>query len=337
MIDLQNFHFIRPWWFLMLLPMAYVVWKLLTQLKRDAKWSAICDPHLLPHLLNSTNKKKRAFPLILLAVAWAIAVTALAGPTWQKQTIPVYQSKLARIIVVDSSESMLTTDVQPSRMVRARYKILDLLDHIKDGQVGMVAFAEQAYTVSPLTQDANTIAAMVPELSPYIMPVQGSNIAAGLQKAAQLLQQGGAQNGEIILVTDSKATSRDIKAAENIAKHGDSISVLAIGTTKGAPIKLPNGQFLQNQSGGIVISKLDVASLKKLAYVGGGRYASFTNNNTDLETVLQSSLQNRLVSHAEKMHEKTSRWHDEGGWLILLLLPIALIGFRRGWISEIFK
>ncbi len=332
---LTNLHFIRPYWWLTLIPACILLWILFKYLKQTNTWYQVCDSHLLPKLLTQTDKSNRLWPILSLAIAWLIAVFALAGPSWQKQVQPLYRSQIARVIAVDLSSSMLATDLNPNRMTRARYKILDLLGRFQEGRTGMVAFTDEAYTVSPLTDDSKTIASMVPALKPDIMPIGGSNIGAALQKSVKLMQQANAQTGTIYLITDDTPSSRDNSIAKKIAELGYKVDVLGIGTIEGAPIPSPSGGFVSNPDGATYIAKLNIAALQKLATLGDGTYATFSNNNQDLNQLTNASTEATRLTNSKQEHAHTNLWRDEGHWFVLFILPWAILIFRRGWLEEI--
>lgn len=329
------FHFLRPYWFLLLIPLAFMLWGLLRYLKKGDSWQQVIDPTLLKHLLNQSSSTQNFKPLVLLGVIWFIATFALAGPTWEKRQQPVFRNNDAKVVLLDLSQSMLAEDIQPNRLTRAKYKILDLLRDYPEGQTGMAVFSSEAYTVSPLTSDTHTIALMVPDLSPDIMPVLGSNIGIGLEKAADLLKQGEAKSGTIILVTDSSPTAADDAIAKRIHSEGYTISVLAIGTAQGAPVPSPAGSFEQSH-GKTLIAKLNIQGLEQLATEGDGRFSSFTNTDSDINYIMAPTLQHSRLN-AVKQKVKSTLWYDEGRWFILLVIPFALLVFRRGWLEELLQ
>lgn len=303
-------HFLRPYWFLSIIPLLTVILGLRQHLYQSNCWKQMIDASLLEHLLVFPNSAKNYWPLILLSIMWFISVFALAGPTWEKHSQPLYQNQSAKIILLDLSSSMLAQDINPDRLSRAKYKVLDILENYREGQTGMAVFTSEAYTVSPLTYDTHTIALMVPELSPEIMPVLGNNIGAGLAEAEKLLQQGDAKSGTILLITDSIPNQNDQHIAIQIHNAGYDVSVLGIGTTR-----------------------LDIPGLEQLANAGGGRFSSFTNTGADIHYLLSQTLQKTQIEKAKKQNS-TTLWIDEGRWFILLLLPFALLTFRRGRFLE---
>ena len=211
-----------------------------------------------------------AWLAVLAGFALLVVILALSGPSWQKLPDATYSARDARVIALDLSMSMLAEDLRPNRLTRARFRLADLLENTEEGQVGMVSFAGDAYIVSPLTNDMNTIANMLPALRPDIIPVAGSRADLALEMAAALLERSGHSRGEILLVTDS-ADSRDAAKARDLADQGIYTSVLAVGTDEGAPIP-SGGGFVSDRSGNVVIARMDRSRLKSLAEAGNGSY-----------------------------------------------------------------
>lgn len=326
---MSDFHFLRPTALLLLLPLTLLLWLLSKQKTTGGNWQQVCDSHLLRYLIVGTFEKSYR-PLLLLATTWLIAVLALAGPTWQRTLQPVYRSSEAQIIVLDLSPEMGATDVSPNRFTRAKYKIIDILHKYREGQIGMVAFSGEPYVVSPLTDDAETIAAMVPELNPDIMPVSGHNIGSALEKAAQLLKQQVMSQGNIVLITGSTPQASDLAIARQLRKQGIILSVLSVGTKTGAPIPQNGGGFLLDQQGAIHIAKLDSKTLQQLAQLGGGRHVAFSNDDRDINQLF--TPQHSSYKRSSLVHQQ---WQDQGHWLVLLILPFALLIFRRGWLETL--
>ena len=327
----EAFHFQQPMWFLALLPLVLLVWQLRGDGSTDSAWRRVCDANLLPYLLINPQRGESRLPLWLLAGGWLIAVIALADPVWEKQPQPVFRTEEARVVVLDLSRSMSSSDLKPSRLERARYKIEDVLRRSEEGQVGLVVFAGDAFVVTPLTQDTRTITELLKSLEPGIMPVQGSRVDLGLRKAGELLTQAGAGRGEILLVTDGYEGSQAIDAARDLRRQGYTVSVLGVGTTQGAPLSDGGGGFVHDGKGAIVVPRLDAASLRALATAGGGRYATITGNGADLKALL-TPLTPQLDSKVKQTGLQTDAWRSRGPWLVVLLLPFAALAFRRGWL-----
>jgi Ca-activated chloride channel family protein len=327
----EAFHFQQPGWFLALVPLAALIWRLRGHASSESAWRRVCDPGLLSYLLIAPPGADRRLPLGLLVASWLIAVIALADPVWEKRPQPVFSSEEARVVVLDLSRSMNDADLAPSRLERARYKVEDVLRRSREGQVGLVAFAGDAFVVSPLTSDARTITEMLQALEPGLMPVQGSRADRGLRKAGELLAQGGAPHGEILLVTDGYEGRDAPAAARELHEKGYTVSVLGVGTADGAPLADGSGGFVRDAGGAIVVPRLDEAALRALAAAGGGRYSTITGNDADLDALLRP-LAPRLETRLKQTGLETDAWQSRGPWLAVLLLPLAALAFRRGWL-----
>ncbi len=311
------------WWF----------WQWQQRTRSDA-WQQVCDAHLLPHLLVQWGGSRQRLVLWLIACGGLLAILALAGPTWSKRPQPVFETEQARVLVLDLSRSMDATDIKPSRLTQAKYKLLDILQNSKEGQTALLAFAGDVHVVSPLTSDADTIAAQVPTLNTQIMPIPGSRPLEALRTARDLLKQGGAASGDIILITDGVEDTATHALAAQLLEQGYRLSVLGIGTPQGAPIPLADGSFLKDQGGAIVVPRLDPGSLQRLAQAGGGIYAPYTADQRDLYYLLSPAADQAY--QASEDNPISESWEEQGPWLLLLLLPVAALAFRKGWLLAVF-
>ncbi|MDH5305402.1 MAG: VWA domain-containing protein [Gammaproteobacteria bacterium] len=326
---LSELHFLRPEW-LLALPLAVVaVWLLARRRLGAGSWQNVVSPALAPFVLSVSPNRSGAYRWWLLGLGAVLGVLALAGPAWQRIEQPVFRSDQALVIALDLSRSMDAQDVAPSRLLRARLKILDILGRRKSGQTALVVYSANAFTVTPLTNDTDTIAALVSSLSTDIMPSQGSYPIAAINKGRELLQNAAATFGEILLITDGGSSPAAERAARELQAEGYLLSVLAVGTREGAPIPQFNGGFVIDRSGQIAVPKLEDQSLRALAMAGGGQYAVLSTDQRDLDLLLSGELGTRQAS-GEAL--ATDRWREEGPWLLLLLLPLAALVFRRGWI-----
>ncbi|MBF0470945.1 MAG: VWA domain-containing protein, partial [Gammaproteobacteria bacterium] len=186
----ESFHFLRPEWFLALIPLLLIL--LLSERRRrgEGQWQQVCDAALLPYILiRQKQGKASALPRLWLLLMGLIAVTALAGPVWERTPQPLFRSQEALVVLFDLSRSMDATDLRPSRLERARLKLLDLLHQRQEGLTALITYAAQPFVVTPLTEDSATIEALVRSLSTDIMPAQGSRPDLAIAKGVELLQQ----------------------------------------------------------------------------------------------------------------------------------------------------
>jgi len=324
---LNEFHFLRPWWLLAFLPLVFfLVWFARRRFERR-RWQNIVDPALMPYVLIGAGHQSRRRATAVVAVAGILLITALAGPVWQRVPQPVFRNLDALVITLDLSRSMDVTDVNPSRLARARFKINDILQRRTDGQTALIVYAAEPYVISPLTDDTNTIIAQLPALSTGLMPSQGSRADRALRKASELMRQAGVMSGEILLVTDGVNVAQASPVAEQLAVSGIHTSVLGVGTASGGPIPGAGG-FIKQSDGAIVIAKLDSAGLETVARQGGGKYRPLSGNDSDIDSLL--SGMSRLPEAGEDTGLKADVWREEGPWLLLPLLPLAALAFRRG-------
>ena len=334
---LEHFHFIRPLWLLALIPLALLAWHVYRPGIGNNPWRRIVDARLLPLLMAGRAQKANRAALWLVAVGWLIAVLALADPTWERRPQPVYQTSDARVVVLDLSRSMDATDLKPSRLVRARYKVEDVLALGTEGQTGLVVYAGDAFTVSPLTRDANTIRSLLGVLDPGIMPIDGGRADLGLLKAGELLRQAGASSGQVLLIADGVEADKvgaSERAAARLRSEGYRVSVLGVGTEDGAPLINARGAPLRDAGGKVLVSRLDATALQAVARAGGGKYRSITDSGAGLRTLLSEDRPLR-ADVTTQTDATTQGWKEKGPLLALLLLPLAALAFRRNWLFSV--
>jgi len=330
-MSFSEFHFIRPTWLLAIFPYLMIIVFILRNKLSRGNWSAVCDAELLPYLLQEKVSQNSRWALTSGAVAAFLVIFALAGPSWQRIPSPVFRNESALVIALDLSRSMDAEDIKPSRLIRARYKIADILKRRKDGQTALLVYSGAAFTVTPLTDDTETIASQLTALNTDIMPSEGNDAGLVLSKAVDLFKQAGLQKGQILLVTDGV----DVDTAKTVVSALDSysLSILGVGTNEGAPIAVPEGGFLKDEYGSIVVPKLNAADLAKLAQQGNGIYQTISTDDSDILTLL-SALDQPVQQHGkENKNMLLDQWEDNGPWLLLLVLPLAALSFRKGLLA----
>ena len=327
-----EFHFIRPYWLIMVIPLIILVWILAKRNMINEHWESVCDSALLPYILVGRTGAKKYTHISLFGFVALLMIFALAGPSWERLPEPVFEKESALVIAMDLSYSMYTDDLKPNRLEHARFKISDLLDLREEGQTALIVYAGDAFTVTPLTNDIKTIKSQLKALSPQIMPAPGSNVDLAIKKSQELLKQAGNTEGHILIVTD-EIDKQFNNVFTQTNRRGYKVSVLGIGSEEGAPVRLDDGSFLKDKAGTIVIPKLNEDVLSIMASWGGGYYETSQLGDGDIERL------NRLFnSGIEKNNEtksefETDRWREFGPWLILFILPIVAFGFRRGYLA----
>ncbi len=327
---MSDFILLRPWWLLALVPLLLIIWLIWHKQSSQHSWQQVCDAKLLKHLIVGTETKKSNLKILLLLFYGLITIISLAGPAWDKLPQPVFRQQSSLIVLLDLSLSMQAEDVKPSRLVRTRLKLLDALKLRREGQTALIVYAGDAFVVSPLTDDTDTIAQLVPSLIPAMMPGQGSRIDLAIAKALELFKQGGITEGEILLLTDevpevyASAVTRLLNAANF------NLSILSVGTEQGAPINLRQGGFLKDSSGNIVIAKTNNKLLRQLAIRNNGQFSPITVDDSDINKLLTQKIFDNNLSEKSDSEQDAAIWREQGPWLILLLLPLVLLSFRKG-------
>ena len=337
---LADLHFLRPEWFYALLPFALLLWLLWRKQLISQSWKSVVSPSLLPHLLIGESNAQRPWNITLVMLAGLLGIIAMAGPAWQKLEVPVFRQPSALVVVLDLSRSMEATDIKPSRLARAKMKLRDILDQQQEGETALIVYAASAFLVSPLTSDVKTIASQLGSLSTDLMPAQGSRPDHAIALALQVLQQSGVAHGGVLLMSDGlDGDDSDVlqQVTGELIAAGHQLSVIGVGTPEGAPIATPRGGFLKDRQGAIVLPRLNDTTLEALALQGNGRYRRISTEDSDVRDVLKSFENSRSQLLSRKAEGINSdQWRDEGPWLVLPLLLLAALAFRRGYIVMVF-
>jgi Ca-activated chloride channel family protein len=328
---MESFHFLRPWWLLALPLLWGLAWWLARRGAGDGDWGRLIDADLLPDLRLDRGDNGTWSPWPWLALAWTLAVLALAGPAWERDAAPAWKAPGAWVIVLDLSPSMAASDLAPNRVTRARYAIDDLLAAARDARVGLVVFGDEAYSVTPLTDDVATVRAMLPPLAPDILPSRGDNLAPALDQAAKLLDRAGRRDGRVVLLSDGFSDpAAAFAAAQRLRNQDATVDVVGIGSAGGAPVADPRGGFDLDRKGEPRLARLDADRLGQLAANGGGAYVDLAG---------LPGLIAGLRAHPGAGQGATAaagivveHWHDAGIWLLPALLLLAAFLARRGWL-----
>lgn len=323
----EQLHFLRPEW-LWAIPVVFLVTLTLARRRlAPGSWRRVIAPALVPYVLSSKQTQGLGYRWWWLGLGGILAVMALAGPAWIRIEQPVFRTDQSIVIALDLSRSMDAQDISPSRLTRAKLKILDILSERSGGQTALLVYSSNAFTVTPLTTDVDTVAALVNSLSTDIMPSRGSYPAAAIKKGQQLLEQAGAGYGEVLLITDGGTSGTAEAAARDLTEAGYTLSVLGVGTRDGAPIPRASGGFVTDRRGNIAVPKLEESGLRRLATAGRGRYAQLSTGTSDIDLLLSAKV-GRSSESGQSL--ATDQWREEGPWLLLLLLPLVALAFRRG-------
>ncbi|MGY8811591.1 MAG: VWA domain-containing protein [Pseudomonadales bacterium] len=326
--ELLPFSFIRPWWLLALLPNLLLCWYLYRHMKKYSGWEALLPANLRKVALQQRTGRRYSGRYLLLALCWTLALLALSGPAWESDDGIERSDQAALVVVLQVSRSMLSTDLAPNRLEQARRKVQDLMRAFPERRVALIAYAGSAHVVAPLTRDHSTLLNLLGALHPDIMPVRGQQADQALALAHQMLSDLPPDSAQVLLLTNGLDESEE-KIADATAKQiGERLRVLGIGTADGAPVPLAEGGFMRDAQGRILLPQLDESALSHFARRHGGEYAHLTIDDNDIQYLLADAPAAGQVALTQQR-----QWLDQGHWLLLLLVPIAAFGARRGWLA----
>ncbi len=285
------------------------------------------------------SKGRNVLKMLLLLVSLFFLVIAVARPQFGSKLKEEKSEGIEMMLVVDVSNSMLAEDFEPSRLERTKYAIGKLFEGLKQDRVGLVVFAGEAKVQLPITTDYRMARAFTKRISPSLVSVQGTDLAQALSLATISFSSttGVNRSRAIILITDGEGHSGDIMAAAEQAKaEGIRIYTIGIGTPEGAPIQI-DGEFLKDEKGDMVVTKLDEATLESIAQATDGLYVRASKQDLGLDEVV------REINAMEKSELETLRFEEYNEQyayalvvaLVLLLLEFALLDRRNPLLSHL--
>jgi Ca-activated chloride channel homolog len=337
-MDLSLFHFSQPLWLWELIAIP-LLWTFLYCVKKTQHplhhLEKFIDSHLLPYLLKmgKMNKDSLWRSLLLWSLVWACLTLALAGPRWNFREMESFSRDQSLVILLDLSESMNAVDIKPSRLIRAKQKIEDLLNNASGVKFGLIAFAADPHMIAPITDDKETLRHLLPPLETDLVYVQGSRLSPALKMASNMLQAESGANKAILIISDGgfEDTSA-ITVAKKMAEEGTYLYTMGVGTLAGAPLQDHEGNLIKKNEAPI-ISKLESEALQEISRIGDGRYLETQPGDQD-ESIIISDLEARAEAQLE-LGKKNRIWDEHFYLLLFLALPIFLWWFRRGAIIGI--
>jgi len=306
----ETLHFIRPYWFLALAPLMFVIYKNWYRYSTpDHTWDAICDRHLQPSIIQMNVTRQRIMPLLLLSFSAVFMIISLSGPTWSRLPVSTYKPQQPRVLILDLSDEMLVNDRTPNRLTRAKFKLHDILQHRDVGQFALVIYTDEAFVVSPLTDDGQTIDALLSSLEPGIMPINGNHLEQALNEAEQLITHAGFTSGQILILTAHPPSTDSISKARALANHGIYSSIIDVS-----------------------LKHVNNASFIEFARAGKTKHIQFTDTDDDINQWLTHS---QSAQQYRQSQNQLSVWQDQGRWFLIPAMLFFLPAFRRGWLQRI--
>ena len=325
------FKFLSPLWLLLLPPLWWMAWSFARHYRRRSMWSKLCDPVLLDHMRprggSARNRSWRIWPLTIVLT---LATLAAAGPGWRQQSHPLLQSANARIVALELSHAMLVEDVKPNRFAQAVAAAREIVKTEFEGETGLVVFSGAAFVLAPLSKDVNTLLAFIDALEPGMLPLQGIRVDLAIALAQNLLKASVSGRGQIVIITSgSERNSQAVQAASNAVNQGHRVSVMAIGTQAGGPLVGDRGELIRDEQGGFVLARTSFGDLERIASAGQGVLVTLTRPGLYRDLLESRIKAASLVETEPQVDGEQAAVANEGIWLVWLVLPFALLLFRR--------
>jgi len=318
-----GFHFLRPEWLWGIVGVCVLGLMLFIHVKHQESWKKSVSENLLPYLM-IRGKGISLVPKIFILMVLLLAVLAIAGPSWKKNTGSDRENNANVVIVLDASLSMLAGDIPPNRFERAKQKTSDLLDEVRQLNVAVVAFAGSAHLVIPFTSDIKAVKYMVNSLLPALMPLKGSNLPAALHLADSLLNPLNTP-ANIVVLTDDIPEEADGVSAMMQSKEC-LIQYLLLATPAGAAIPCGHGRFVKDKRGETVIPRLNVSLLQR------NNVSSVTLDQQDVVRINSAIRESAAAFNLTE--QKSSECQDVGYWVLIPVAFLFLLWFRRGWMVQ---
>ncbi|MFC4992403.1 vWA domain-containing protein [Rubritalea tangerina] len=300
---MADFHFIRPWFLLAIVPVAIVLYGMFRQRGGKNAWEGVMDAHLFKHLEVGKGGGQRWRPIHVLSVVWVLSVIGLAGPTWQKQGSPFAEEQAGVVVVMKLSGSMEATDVQPSRLERAKFKMRDLIEARAGASHALIVYSGSAHLVMPLTKDGKILNSMAEGLSPAVMPTEGDALVEALKQAEVLLREAGVP-GSVMVMADAVDPSQVAELAE---------------VDKALPV-----EFWAIQPARSPVDK----GLEEAARSRGADVQVMTDGREDVE-IMSKVARSALLS--VEGNDGSEIWQDAGYLCLPVIVLLSGFWIRRGW------
>ncbi len=327
-------------WGLFIIPLLilFFIWARIARkraLKRFGNLQTIAE------LMPFTSSSRPAFKFFLLMLALAFFIVGAARPQFGSKLKKVQREGIELIIALDVSNSMLAEDIQPNRLERAKRAISRMVDRMKDDKIGLIVFAGEAYTQLPITSDYNSAKLFLEAVNTQVVPRQGTAIGAAINMAIRSFTPNGDANKAIVIITDGENHEDDpVAAAQEASKNGIFVHTIGMGLPQGSPIPvLRNGQtdYLRDNEGNVVVTKLDETTLEEIAAAGNGIYVRANNAQVGLNALFDE------IAKMEKEEMETlvySEYDDQFQYffaigLFLLLFEFVILERKNKYLMKV--
>ncbi len=309
----------------------------LTNIVRHRRLRRYGDIELLKALMPDVSRWRTEVKFWLMNMALAMLILCAARPQYGTRIDTRKRNGIEVIMALDVSNSMLAEDVKPTRLDKSKMLISSLVDHMSDDKIGMVVYAGEAYTQLPITSDYVSAKMFLDNISPDMISVQGTDIARAIELSTHSFTQQEGIGRAIFVITDGEDNEGGaVEAAKAASKRGMHVFVLGVGSPEGSPIPMPgSNQYMTDNAGNVVVSKLNEQMCRDIAQAGGGAYI-YVDNSSSAQSALQGYVDK--LSKAEMESSIYSDYDEHFGdfaWLALVLLVLDILFLARK--NRVFK
>ena len=289
------------------------------------------NPALLSQLMPEVSTKRQHLKFWTLLAAVSVLVFVIAGPQFGSKIETVKRQGVEIVICLDVSNSMMSEDIRPNRLERAKQMLSRMTDNFTEDKVGLIVFAGDAFTQLPITSDYISAKMFLSSISPAMIPTQGTAIGAAINLALRSFTPNEASSKTILIITDGENHEDDaIRVAMAAADRNIKVNVVGIGTPQGAPIPIGNtNNFLKDRDGKVVITQLNEQMCQEIAAAGKGIYVRADNTNTamralqnEIDKMDQTELDSKIYSEFDEQFHTLA-------WIVLALLTIEFLILDR--------
>lgn len=337
----HQFHFMRPWWLLTFIPFTWLIFQRWQHDAQNEQWQKLLPAHLLAALTVGDNGWKKQLPLKILTIVIAVSIIICAGPTWQRQPSPFGEDKSPVMVVMDVSQSMLQTDIAPSRLSRTKQKVEDLLTMRDGGRTGLIVYAGSAHLAMPLTQDIDIYKPLLNAVTPKIMPRDGKFAEYALPLLEQQFasnQRDNAQPADAANTDASKKNTSEQVTQDPPASIAGTVVLFTDGM--GANTVEAFQLYFKNSPHQLLVVAvgnpdkpsdipLDINGLQTLAKASNGKLEMLTVDNQDMKWV-----NSQINRHMQLSLDSALPWQDMGYYLVFVVALLFLLWFRSGWLVQ---
>ncbi|MBK7887939.1 MAG: VWA domain-containing protein [Bacteroidetes bacterium] len=324
-----------------LIPVLFILYYMLKRWKKTAL-AQFGDIYLTRRLYADVSLSRPGIKFFLLITAFMFLIAGLCGPLIGSKLEEVKRKGADVIIALDVSNSMLATDIKPSRLERAKQSLNRLIDRLEGDRIGIIVFAGEAYVQLPVTTDYNAAKMFISSINPDIVPTQGTAIGAAIDLAKDSFTDTTRKHSAIVIITDGENHEDDaVESARNAAEAGIKVYTIGMGSAEGAPIPIySNGAvvgFKQDNSGQTVVTKLNPEMLTEIAEAGNGRFIRASTSDDGIPVVLKElNALDKKEFKAKMYTEYENQFQYFIGFALFLFFIEFLLGeMKSKWFAKL--